>query len=361
MKQIKYITTNKMDTILARYFSGEASKRDLQKLDQWLAESNENEDYFNQMSVLYQQTALMPPMTDTDMQEGLSLYKKYMQCSEIVPKRKRRFRHILLYGAVAASVAILIAVFSLQYHHAGHVIQVVADNETQHYHISKHINVELTAGSQIQYSSDEKYKIVLSGNATFTVNAKESEKLLVQAGETYIQDIGTVFTVMASNPKELIEVEVKQGEVIFYTITDKGIHIKENEKGCYNPQTKQFSFIQNFSQEETGIELEKDIIPEINKNLSQKPTYISATDAVTKDLTETETEIEFNTVYLYQVVDNLKTRYGVDIVFEDNSLGLMQITASFDKNETVDNVLQIIAETLSINILRNENTFVISK
>ncbi|MDR0605359.1 MAG: DUF4974 domain-containing protein [Bacteroidales bacterium] len=359
MKQIKHTTSNNIDTILVRYFSGEASKSELKQLDQWLAESDENENYFHQMTVLYQQTALMPPLPDTDMQEDLSRYKKYMQSNKILPKRKRIFRHLLLYRIVAASIAILIAVFVLRYRNAAHIIQVVADNETQYHPISEHVNVELMSGSQIQYSSNEKYKIIFSGIATFTVDAKEKEKLLVQTGETYIKDIGTVFTVMASNPEKLIQVKVKQGEVIFYTNTDKGVHVKENETACYDPQTKQFSFVQHCIRKETDNELRKDVISKINEPFPQEQTHVSTTDAVTKKLTETE--IEFNTVYLYQVVDSLKARYGVDIVFEDNSLRLMQITASFDKNETVENILEIIAETLSIKILRNENAFIISK
>jgi ferric-dicitrate binding protein FerR (iron transport regulator) len=210
----------------------------------------------------------------------------------------------------------------------------------------------LTSGSQIQYAADKKNQIILSGNATFMVHSKEDEQFLVQAGETWIKDVGTIFTVAASNPNEEIEVKVKQGEVLFYTFTDKGIHIKENETGVYNPKTKQFSFLRR--QKETDSVSKENVTALDTKNASDELSVAAADDV--------KTEINFKKVYLYQAVDKLKTHYGVDIVFEDHSLRLMQITASFDNHETIDHVLQIIAETLSIHISRrDENTFVIAE
>ena len=45
---------NEIDIILARYFSGEATEKELQELDIWLSKSNENEELFHQMCLLYQ-------------------------------------------------------------------------------------------------------------------------------------------------------------------------------------------------------------------------------------------------------------------------------------------------------------------
>ena len=41
-----------IDIILARYFSGEATEKELQALDVWLSKSDENEKLFHQMTLL---------------------------------------------------------------------------------------------------------------------------------------------------------------------------------------------------------------------------------------------------------------------------------------------------------------------
>lgn len=43
-----------IDNLLARYFSGEYSPEDGKALDEWLSQSEENEEYFLSMSNLYQ-------------------------------------------------------------------------------------------------------------------------------------------------------------------------------------------------------------------------------------------------------------------------------------------------------------------
>lgn len=312
--------TDKVDILLSRYFSGEATESELQQLDNWLAESEENEAYFDRMTALYQQTALMPSMPELDVTKALSDFNKYMNNNGESVK-KRRFRISPVFRIAAASVVLLLGIFTFyMLYEPVKVVNLVAENSAEEYSLFEDASVVLEPNSKIRYFSDKENELELSGKATFTVEPKQERKLLVQAGATFIKDIGTVFTVTAHNPHDPVMVEVFEGEVQFYTGENEGIIVSMNETAIYDPATKQFTFI---------------------------------------TMEETLDEITFVATPLREVAEILSSRYGVNIRIWSRSLENMQISVSFDKYESIEIILEIVAETLGLNISKDANGFVI--
>lgn len=311
---------NEIDILLSRYFSGEASENELHELDCWLAESDENEKYFEQMTSLFQQSAMMPDMPKPDMASALSDFNDYMSRNrKIVPKRKLRTQPLL--QLAVACVILLVGIFTFYtLYQPLKVVNLVTENAIEEHTLFEDATVVLEANSQIRFSADKKNEVELLGKATFTVEAQQEQKLLVQAGETFIRDIGTVFTVTAYNPNELITVEVFEGEVQFFTSDNTGVLLTQNETAVYNPQTKQFTI--------TNIE-------------------------------ETIDEITFVATPLHEVAEVLSSYYGVNINIQSEPLNDMQISVSFDKHESIENILEIVAETLGLNISKVQNEYVI--
>ncbi|MEI7503206.1 MAG: FecR family protein, partial [Paludibacter sp.] len=189
--------------------------------------------------------------------------------------------------------------------------------------------VKLSKNSKITYSSNfgEKIKLIkLEGEANFTVGHSGSGTLLIQANETFIEDIGTVFAVTAYPDSNFISVKVSKGSVRFYTKNDKGITLDSNETGTYNKQTKTFQV------------------------LAQKLDKKTAVGSM---------HIEFQGILLKDAIDIISNAYNVKIILEDASIGQRKITVKFD-GEDVNVVLQIIAETLSLNFKKVANEFVLS-
>ena len=360
----------KIDILLARYFSGEATADELRQLDVWLAESEENEIYFDQMTSLYQKTRMTTHIPQPNVQKALSKFKKYIsQSSETDTKEKYRKR-LITYGLVAASIALLVGVFFLLNFSSSDDIYLKAKTKDTRYMLSESAEVMLFEGSQIQYNKKNKSEIILIGEAHFIVNSKEGESILVQAGETFIKDIGTEFTVTALSPDKEVIVKVQQGKVLFYTSVDSGISLAENEIGHYEVKTKQFSYIlkQNATDQTTlseGTDLQE-IFPEVEQKqeqeLNEKPNPKEPKQEIKNEPRITaDGNLEFNSAYLYEVIDILKNRYHVDIIFEDNSMRTMRINVSFNPNESIDKILNIIAETLSIQISKHGAVYIISK
>lgn len=320
------------DILLARYFNGEATEQELQQLDHWLAQSEEHEAYFHRMSMLFQETAPVAPMAPPGLEQALSQFKAYMEESKlqsrdaVAGKKPIRLRPVFRIAAAAIALLLVgISLFLLLRNPVEPPVQMFVTTNTPEQHtLFEHVDVLLDAESRIEINPCIKHEVSLTGKATFTVASKPQEGLIVCAGETFVKDIGTIFTVIAPAPDAPITVEVGEGEVLFYTREDAGIHIMANEKGIYDPHARRFEHVRQI------IEPLEDLL--------------------------------FQNISLGEVIHILESRYNVSIVAEPASLkGRMHISASFDKDESLDNILSIIAETLSVNISKNGDSYIISQ
>ena len=298
---------NEMDIILSHYFSGEATKKELRILDYWLAKSAENEKSFQQMHLLYQHVGQLAPLQAIDTEKAWLMVKNYMY------KRQKNVFFVKKSAIFRAAAAVLLAVgsFALVYFtQNSKTVQLTAIDSFNEYKLSENVQVTLFSGSEIKYNKKRNNTVKLSGKAAFHIasngntSAKNTKNLVVQAGETYIEDIGTIFTVDAAHSDKFIAVKVTEGIVHFYTKTDTGICLKSNDSAVYDVQTKQFT--QFFS-----------------------------------------SELIFQNTPLQDAIKAISIRYNVDILISSESLKDIPVNASFDKNEPLENVLDIIAETVS--------------
>lgn len=314
--------TDQTDILLSRYFAGEASELELRLLDEWLAESEEHEAYFDQMTMLYQQAAMQPDITDIDTTGALALFKEHISPSE-VKKETKKIKFTRWHASVAAVALVLIGLFTFYVtYRAPQVVQVASGNIIESYLLSEEAEIILEPNSQIEYVSNKKNEIKLQGKATFVVQNESEEKLLVRAGETFIRDIGTTFSVTAYDTDEIITVEVTEGEVLFYTHDDEGVKLKQDEKATYNVQTREFQ-----------------VFP-VENELG---------------------EIVFTSASLQNVINLLEERYLVNIELADPALKHLQINVSFDKDESIETILDIISETLELQIKREKKRFIVFK
>lgn len=323
---------SEVDIILSRYFCGEATKKEHRILDNWLIESVENQNYFQQMTLLYQYVGQTKHLPTIDTEKALSQFKNY-----ISKKQKNSFfffkKPYLLKTAAAAAVAmLLISGFALFYflRQSSNTVQLMASDTQTEFNLSENVKVTLFPSSKISYNTKKTNAIQLNGKAVFHIRSKDgisdknSKETVIQAGETYIKDIGTVFTVDATNPDKSITVEVSEGTVNFYTKLNSGILIKSNECATYNVQTKQFEIAQ------------------------------------VQSVASVHQELIFQNTPLQEAMDMIKIRYKVDILIKSEALKNIPINASFEKDESIENVLGIITETISAHLSKKGDTYIIS-
>jgi len=316
----------KIDIILSRYFSGEATPEELHTLDMWLSASEENETCFQQMTQLYQYAGETEHLPAVDTEKAWAQFQSYISIKQN-NSNKTFFKAVNIWRAAAAIALLVVAAFALYYFiQPATTIQIAAMDTPKTFNLFENADVTLFSGTKIVYNKNANHQIQLKGKATFTIQSEEHKRLIVQAGETYIEDIGTIFTVDATTPEQSITVEVREGEVWFYTENNTGVYLKANESAVYNSQTKQFGKIET---QPANIEL---------------PTH----------------ELVFQNTSLSEAIEMIKTHYNIDIVIRSKSLNDMLLNASFDGNEPVEYVLEIISATLSAQLLKKNDVYIIS-
>jgi ferric-dicitrate binding protein FerR (iron transport regulator) len=265
------------------------------------------------MSLLYQYAGQPDDMPHFDTEKALAKFRNRIgQKRKIIP-----FFYNSYFLKVAAAVAILlVSVVSLYYFlpQNSETVRLTAVENSEKFEVFENTNITLYAGSEIIYKTKSKQEMKLIGKATFKVDSEnDTEGITVQAGETYVKDIGTLFTVDATSPDRFITVDVGEGEVWFYTETNKGINLKVGESAIYDVQRKQF--------------------------------YM---------------ELIFHNTPLLQAINLIKNRYNVDIVLNSGELNDVFLNASFDKNETLENVLNIITLTVAANLSKKDDVYIIT-
>jgi ferric-dicitrate binding protein FerR (iron transport regulator) len=315
---------DKIDNLLARYFNGEATQNELQKLDDWMEESQENQQYFMEMTSLFEK---MYPESKSDFhaQTAAIDFKKHIYKETLASQPKKRIKFQAKYWSVAALVLLLVISGLFVFNRNQQQETILAENDTKEIRYADNIDITLKQNSTIEYKKNKPNEVILKGEAIFSVDSQDDVDFTVYAGKTIIKDIGTIFTVTAFEEEDLIKVHVKEGVVLFYTNENSGITISEDQTGIYSKQYEIFELI----------------LPEIKPQISQA--------------------ISFDTQSLSVVVADLEEKFNIKISIEDKSLENLLLTAEFNHDESLDLILSIIAETLSVKIIQDGSNYKIVK
>jgi transmembrane sensor len=325
-----------INNILARYFGGNASEVDMKELDNWISMSVENQQLFDQTTALYEKLSsnkynIPTPNTNTAKKKFVTymfMHKGNQQLQQFEIKHKPFYKN-WMFQAASIALFIMLTYSGWNIFVSDHEMVLATQMDLKQSILPDKTQVKLSKNSKITYSSNfgkKKKLIKLEGEANFKVGHLGSGTLQIQANETFIEDIGTVFGVTAYPESNFISVKVSDGSVRFYTKSNKGITLTSNETGTYNKQTKTFQV------------------------LAQKLDKQAAVGSM---------HIEFQGMMLKDAIEIISNAYNVNIKLEKKSIGLRKITVNFD-GEDVRIVLQIIAETLNLNLKNEANDFELS-
>jgi ferric-dicitrate binding protein FerR (iron transport regulator) len=323
-----------IDNLLARYFGGNTSDRDMKELEEWISASTENQTYFDQMTNLYEKSG----GSDTAMPEpDIALAKekfihyitaqKETDSTQVYTIRRHPFYKNRIIQAASIALLMILSVATWKVLLSAHEIVLASQMASKQEVLSDQTQVILSKNSKITYGSEYAKNgktIKLEGEANFTVGNAGNGKMQVIANETFIEDIGTVFAVTAYPDSNYISVKVREGQVHFYTRNNIGLKIGAGETGIYNKQSKTF------------------------KVLAQRIDSLQAGSM----------HVDFQAMGLKDAIDIISNAYKVKINLADKSIGNRKITVNFD-GEDVNIVLQIIAQTLDLQLIKGDNGYLL--
>lgn len=296
------MVTNDTDRLLARYFAGELSPQDRIRLEKWLAESQEHEDYFFELTSLYQNmgTGEYPPF---DVQKAIEILEEHINKTSLKTVSHKRNKRKPLAWIIGAAAAVAILFFILNREQDNPITTIT---EKGLYSFADSTKINLIEGEVSFSKNGTRDTIYLKGKASFEMNSEKAESKTVKAGNIYVKDIGTKFTVEANTP-DSIYVSVTEGEVLFYSDNNTGINLKMSQSGYYLSKSNKF----------------------------YKETMRGS--------------FQFKGTSLSEVITQLNTFYGQQIELKDKSVQDLPITVTFTK-EDLSTILDVVAITLNLKV-----------
>jgi transmembrane sensor len=321
--------TEDYESLMAAYFSGEATPDEIMRLSAWLTEDQVNIDIFESFRnawLLTGKDALSSNIDiDSEWQNLESRMDKKTMLPPSLPANTPHRSIIKLFSswkAAAAIVILLVAAAAAFYFNKGpEMVMVTADKNNYEQVLPDGSVITLASGAEIKYSetfSEEYREVSLKGEAYFEVKPDTKRPFIVSDNDVRIEVLGTSFNVNTKAGDHQTSVVLTSGKVSLYFEGNKtdGYILNPGEKAEIRTD-------------------KKSIIRQINSD----PNYMAWKTG----------KIVFDNTGLVQVVATLCNVYHTEFRLADPQLSGCSLTATFE-NQSLEQVLNVIKATLDLKI-----------
>ncbi len=319
---------NYMDALLAAYFSGNADETEQHEVEEWAAESKENRDVFEASRKIYASSQTLK-QANFNVDAAWENVRRQVEVApktiplknENKPETKKWFKPNL----VAAAVGIFILGFLAlrMFNTNQNLSTITASTETFADTLSDKTFMRLETGSSVEFDKTtfaQNRTVKLKGSAYFEVNNKDGERFKVSAGDVLIEDVGTAFHVQVVSPS-LVQVQVTEGVVWVKPKFAEGLMLYQNEK----------------------IEITDGKFISLKKPVEKAPEL---------------QQLSFENATLKEVCASIANLYQVEIKLA-SGLENCRIVVDFN-NESPEQMLEIIAETLGLTLTITSSGFLLN-
>lgn len=193
--------------------------------------------------------------------------------------------------------------------------------------------VILNRYSSLSYPEDFKGNdrpVKLTGEACFQVTKDREHPFIVQAGLINVQVLGTRFNVDAYPDNEMIRTTLLEGSVaVSVSGKDKKTVLKPNESAVYNPITGHIIIMDE---------------PDAEDNIAWS-----------------KGRLVFRQETLEEITRKLSHAYHVSIQITDKNLAHYRMTATFNVDEELERILDLLKETCKFEYTRDKNIIKITR
>ncbi|HAD14475.1 MAG TPA: hypothetical protein DCF33_18790 [Saprospirales bacterium] len=307
--------TSEIDEQIAKFLAGECSPEEVSALEQWLAESADNQLYFNQMQKLWNGSSPTPLPRPVDVEQALARTKNKIAVST-KPVSARRIP--MQWMAIAASLVLLISAFWFFRQETTLPVESVAAADSP-------VEQKLSDGSVIsvnQFSqvaarfSNRRRSVQLNGEAYFAVASNPERPFVVEVKNVSVTVLGTKFNVDNRTNTQKVIVSVDEGKV--------KVASTQGEK-------------QLLAGDQAIIDLNTGLI-----ELRQTTPAENVTAWASR-------KFAFEDTPLSKVIPELEKVYQVKIHLSNPALEQCRLHVRFDQ-ESIEHIMLVIAETFSLKL-----------
>jgi transmembrane sensor len=314
-----------IDDLLVSYLLGEATPAQRKEVEDWLAASAENKKYFENFKSILEESRTLSSQRNVNENDAWERLVKRAQEDELSEQQNTpKGRTISFFGAtwmrVAAMLVVLAGVGSLLFTMNNGSSEMIAQSgdtpitDT----LPDGSVVTLNKNSTLTYPAKfdgDKRTVKLTGEAFFNITPNKSKPFVIDADATSVTVVGTSFNVKTS--PERTEVIVETG-IVQVAKKEKSVRLLPHQKATVVAGKEE---------------------PQMETNTDELYGYYRSGEFVCK------------ATPLSKLTDILNEAYGSHIVIKDPKLRETPITTAF-KNESLDGILKVISETLSLTVER---------
>jgi len=324
------------EKLLLRFLLGEASQDEIQLVTEWLQLSEENQKLLDSYEAVWVETGeLTPNPVAVDIPSAWNVMSSRIDQFEKNKTKTISFKSRLIWlsSSAAAAIIMLFAIYQL-------LIKPISVQQLQLASTQEIIKDSLPDGTQIALNSNSKItypkkfaknerRVKLEGEAFFNVEHNKEQPFVIEAGDAFVQVLGTSFNVKAYENSE-IEVIVTEGIVKLYiidseTLDSSSIFLKAGQKGRISTKEK-------------------------------IPVYVS--ENIPDELVWMDYTLIFKDTDLKRTFSLLEDHYNVKIKVSNEHILDCRITTTFTNN-SIDDVIEIIVATFEFEYSKENNTYTI--
>lgn len=318
------------EELLLHILTGEATPDEKSEFYYHLAESKKNEELFFQAKSLWLRTSMKHTHVDTNSEFN----KLWVKVTE-----QRKIRKISLLSRFVRYAAILVIVLALG-GAIGHFFTKIS-MQMPYYGVQKYVAtrgsvsiVELDDGSRIWLNSESELsyhidvknksrRAELKGEAFFEVKHNGEMPFLVKVGDITVRDLGTVFNIKAYPEDNSVETSLVEGKVDI---------LKQDDKTLLSLNPGESAIYYNDKQKIEVYSIENNVLSAWRDG-----------------------KFVIRNQRLEDICAELSRWYGIEFLFENNSLLDYRFTGNIKKTTTVQHVLKVLKASAEFNYRIVEN------
>ncbi len=322
---------------LMAYLAKEADVQLKQQVEHWLSLSNDNVAYLNELEKIWIESGklkIKPVVVDIDSAWNKLSNKIDAADKKVININSREKGISKIYRTFLRIAAVLVIVFGILaiiiYMNKGTEQQtLISQNTVVNETLSDGSKISLNKNSKIVYPDEftgNTREVELEGEAFFEIEPNKEKPFIIHSENANIKVLGTSFNIKAFTDSKEVEVFVKTGVVMLFSIDKKtndtiSIILNVDEKGIYNKETKQIKKIEDI---------------DVNELYWHNKTLI------------------FEETELLKVIELLQNCFNVKIKVKNSNVNYCKLNATF-KNETIDDILGVIATSFNLEVTKEEN------
>lgn len=326
------------DELSVKYLTGNCSKDEAIRLEQWIAASEVNQRLFDQKSLAWKLSAGQKAIKPIDTEEALASVHQRIEAIEqqqyFVPKQHSFARRISIWAAgVAAALVLGLAVFSVLRNDKAVVMESFVMNEkpNEALVLPDGSEVFMNIGSQFQYAASFDSKRLVAGfegEALFDVQKIADKPFQILLDNLGVEVLGTSFNLRAIPGSTTYSLDLISGKVKLFTFDlspeepIEQLILLAGESGFYDTETGRLSRSKttdnNFLSWKTGIlEFVNVPLPEVIKTLNRVYDINIQLAPKHEDLRLTA---RFEGETADQLIESLQTIFKFELVRESNDI-----------------------------------------